>query len=187
VHDLAHLLHRQHRQHLDRLNGMDHLMMVHLFRCVVEIVNLVRRRRQDVVMKDVLQILDEQNLDEVLTFQGVLCHFLVNLVDVQVGVELRHLLKMDYFRDVVGVELHCLLRMDYFQDEELALVRLKQLQLVHSHLKPVVLVQMLRLLPLHEMPSGHQDLHRALQLILLRVRDQPLHSFWQRSFLQLPS
>jgi hypothetical protein len=102
---------------------MDHLMMVHLFRCVVEIVNLVRRRRQDVVMKDVLQILDEQNLDEVLTFQGVLCHFLVNLVDVQVGVELRHLLKMDYFRDVVGVELHCLLhllKMDYFRDEELA-------------------------------------------------------------------
>jgi hypothetical protein len=184
VHDLAHLLHRQHRQHLDRLNGMDHLMMVHLFRCVVEIVNLVRRRRQDVVMKDVLQILDEQNLDEVLTFQGVLCHFLVNLVDVQVGVELRHLLKMDYFRDVVGVELHCLLhllRMDYFQDEELASVRLKQLQLVHSHLESVVLVQMLRLLPLHEMPSGHQDLHRALLPTLLRVRDLPLHSSLQKS------
>jgi hypothetical protein len=37
-------------------------------------------------------------------------------------------------------------------------------------------------LPLREMPSRHQDLHRALLLILLRVRDQPLHSFWQRSF-----
>jgi hypothetical protein len=181
VHDLAHLLHRQHRQHLDRLNGMDHLMMVHLFRCVVEIVNLVRRRRQDVVMKDVLQILDEQNLDEVLTFQGVLCHFLVNLVDVQVGVELRHLLKMDCYLDVVGVELHHLLKMDYFLDEVLASVRLKQLHLVHSHLKPVVLVQMLRLLPLHEMPSGHQDLHRALLPTLLRVRDLPLHSSLQKS------
>ena len=107
-------------QHLDRLNDMDHLMMVHLFRCVVEIVNLVRRRRQDVVMKDVLQILDELNLDEVLTFQDVVRHFLVNLVDVQVGVELRHLLKMDYYQGVVGVELHCLLRMDYFRDEALA-------------------------------------------------------------------
>ena len=117
VHDLAFL---QLLQHLDHLNGMDHLMMVHLFRCVVEIVNLVRRRRQDVVMKDVLQILDELNLDEVLTFQDVVRHFLVNLVDVQVGVELRHLLKMDYYQGVVGVELHCLLRMDYFRDEALA-------------------------------------------------------------------
>jgi hypothetical protein len=37
-------------------------------------------------------------------------------------------------------------------------------------------------LPLREMPSRHQDLHRALLPILLQVRDQPLHSFWQRSF-----
>jgi hypothetical protein len=54
----------------------------------------------------------------------------------------------------------------------------------HSHLEPVVLepVLSLQLLPLREMPSRHQDLHRALLLILLRVRDQLLHSFWQRSF-----
>jgi hypothetical protein len=77
-----------------------------------------------------------------------------------------------------------LLKRDYFQDAVLASVLLQQ---VHSHLESEVLVQaqpvpLLQLLPLHEMPSRHQDLHRALLLILLRVRDQPLHSFWQRSF-----
>jgi hypothetical protein len=77
-----------------------------------------------------------------------------------------------------------LLKKDYFQDGVLALVLLQQ---VHSHLESAVLVQAqpvppLQLLPLREMPSRHQDLHRALLLILLRVRDQPLHSFWQRSF-----
>jgi hypothetical protein len=58
-----------------------------------------------------------------------------------------------------------------------------------SHLEPVVLepVLSLQLLPLRGMPSRHQDLHRALLLILLRVRDQLLHSFWQRSFSLLPS
>jgi hypothetical protein len=50
----------------------------------------------------------------------------------------------------------------------------------HSHLQPVVLepvVPQLQLLLLREMPLRHQDLRRALLLILLRVRDQPLHSF----------
>ena len=93
VHDLVFL---QLLQHLDRLNGMDRSMMVHLFRCVVEIVNLDqmhlrhRRHRQDVEKMDVLQILDEQNLDEVLTFLDVVRHFLAILVDVQVDEELRH-------------------------------------------------------------------------------------------------
>jgi hypothetical protein len=60
---------------------------------------------------------------------------------------------------------------------------------VRSHLEPVVLepVLLLQLLPLREMPSRHQDLHQVLLLILLRVRDQLLHSFWQRSFSLLPS
>jgi hypothetical protein len=58
---------------------------------------------------------------------------------------------------------------------------------VHSHPESVVLEQAQPVLPLQlllqrEMPSRHQDLRRALLLILLRVRDQPLHSFWQRSF-----
>ena len=104
VHDLVFL---QLLQRLDRLNDMDHLMMVHLFRCVVDIVNLDLMHRQDVEKMDALQIQDEQNLDEVLTFQDVR-HFLANLVDVE-DVELCHLLKMDCYQDEVGVELHYLL------------------------------------------------------------------------------
>ena len=80
-------------QHLDRLNDMDRLMLVHLFRCVVEIVNLdqmYRNYQQDAEKMDVLQIPDEQNLDEVLTFQNVVRHFLAILVDVQVDEEPRH-------------------------------------------------------------------------------------------------
>jgi hypothetical protein len=71
--------------------------------------------------------------------------------------------------------------MDCFQDVVPPLALLLR---VHSHLEPVVLElePPLQLLLLHEMPSRHQDLHRALLPILLRVRDQPLHSFWQRSF-----
>jgi hypothetical protein len=102
---------------------MDHLMLVHPFRCVVEIVNLdqmYRRHQQDVVKMDVLQIQDELNLDEVLTFLDAVRHFLVNLEDVQVDVEPHHLLKMDCYQDVVDEELRHLLRMDYFQDEVLA-------------------------------------------------------------------
>ena len=85
VHDLVFL---QLLQNLDRLNGMDHLKMVHLFRCVVEIVNLAHR--QDVEKMDALQILDEQNLDEVLTFLDEVRRFLVNLADVQVDVAPHH-------------------------------------------------------------------------------------------------
>ena len=74
--------------------------------------------------------------------------------------------------------------MDCSQDEVLAL---QHLLLTHSHLEPVVLepvvlVLRLQLLLLREMPLRHQDLHRALLLIQRQVRDQPLHSFWQRSF-----
>jgi hypothetical protein len=124
VHDLEYLQHLQLLQHLDRLNDMDHLMLVHLFRCVVEIVNLDQMYQQDVEKMDVLQILDGQNLDEVLTFLDAVRHFLVNLADVQVDAEPHHLLKMDCYQDVVDEELRHLLdhllRMDYFQDEALA-------------------------------------------------------------------
>jgi hypothetical protein len=84
------------------LNGMDHLMLVHLFRCVVDIVNLHQVHLQDVEKKDELRIQDEQNLDVVPTFQDVAHHF---LADEQVGVEPRHLLKMDCYQDVVDAEL----------------------------------------------------------------------------------
>ena len=65
-------------------------MMVHLFRCVEEIVNLDQMHQQDVEKMGVLQIPDEQNLDEVLTFLDVVHHFLANLADVQVDEEPRH-------------------------------------------------------------------------------------------------
>jgi len=117
VRDLVYL---QLLQHLDRLNDMDRLLLVHLFQCVVEIVNLDQMYQQDVEKMDVLQIQDELNLDEVLTFQDAVRRFLVNLADVQVDAEPHHLLKMDCYQDVEDVELHCPLRMDYFQDEVLA-------------------------------------------------------------------
>ena len=161
-------------------------MMVHLFRCVVEIVNLNLMHRQGVVKMDALQIPDELNLDEVLTFLDEVRHF---LVDVPVDVELRHLLKMDCYQDEVGVELRHLLKMDCYQDEVLALAHLLQVQQVHFRQRHAVQVLVLQrqLLLRRVMPSKHQDLHRALLLTLRRVRDQPLHSFWQRSFWQLPS
>jgi hypothetical protein len=104
VHDLVFL---QLLQRLDRLNDMDHLMMVHLFRCVVEIVNLDQMHQQDVEKMDALQIQDEQNLDAVLTFLDVVRRFLANLVDVE-DVELCHLLKMDCYQDEVDAELRYL-------------------------------------------------------------------------------
>jgi hypothetical protein len=66
--------------------------------------------------------------------------------------------------------------MDYYPDEVLALAHLLQ---VRFRQRPAVqvLVLQLQLLLLREMPLRHQDLRRALLLILLRVRDQPLHSF----------
>jgi hypothetical protein len=88
VHDLVCL---QLLQFLDHLNDMDHLMMVNLFRCVVEIVNLDQMHQQDAEKMDVLQIPDAQNLDVVLTFLDVVRHFHAILVDVQVDVEPHHL------------------------------------------------------------------------------------------------
>ena len=164
-------------------------MMVHLFRCVVEIVNLNPMHLQGVVKMDALQIPDELNLDEVLTFLDEVRHFLVNLADVQVDVELRHLLKMDCYQDAEDVELRHLLKMDCYPDEALALAHLLQVQQVRFRQRPAVQVLVLQrqLLLRRVMPSEHQDLHRALLLTLRRVRDQPLHPFWQRSFWQLPS
>jgi hypothetical protein len=98
---------------------MDHLMMVNLFRCVVEIVNLDQMHQQDAEKMDVLQIPDAQNLDVVLTFLDVVRHFLAILVDVQVDVEPHRQLKMDCFQDEEGVEPHSLLRMDCYPDEAL--------------------------------------------------------------------
>jgi hypothetical protein len=73
----------------------------------------------------VLQNLGEQNLDVDLTCPDVV--HLLHQLGVQEDAELRHQLRMDYFRGAVGVELRHLMRMDYFLGVQLALV-----QLVHQ-------------------------------------------------------
>ncbi len=101
VHHLVHDLVR--RLLMDRRHDMDRYLLVHRYQShqnVVDIVNL--EHPQDVVMMDALQNLDEQNQDAVLTFQVVVRQ---SLADVQVDVELPHLLKMDCYLDVVGAEL----------------------------------------------------------------------------------
>jgi hypothetical protein len=62
----------------------------------------------------VLQNLVEQNLDEHLPYRHVVHQ--LNLLVFEVDVELRHLLKMDYYQDAVDVELPPLMKMDYFLD-----------------------------------------------------------------------
>jgi hypothetical protein len=175
---------RDHRDlHLDDLDRRDvelhqlmdlncdmDLMLVHLLHpdVVQNLDVLVRLRLQDVVHLDVQQNPDVVHLDvEHLDVQRPL----VAVVDV----ELRHLLRMDYYQDAVDVELPLLLRMDCYLDEEqlvhLVLVELKA-QLVLQVL--LVLVQMLQqLLPvlLRVMPSTQRDQHRALQQVQLRVLD----------------
>jgi hypothetical protein len=70
---------------------------------------------QDVAYLVALQNLDGLNQDVVLTFQDA---HLVHRPDVVVGAEPHHLLRMDYFQDVVDVELlamfHLQLKMDCF-------------------------------------------------------------------------
>ena len=107
-HLLHHLVH--HRLHL--VNDMD-LMMLVLHQYVVGNFRFQFQHLLDVLHLDVLQNLDEQNLDVLLPFLDEVLLFLVVVV---VGVELLHLLRMDYFLDAVGAELRPLLRMDYFLD-----------------------------------------------------------------------
>ena len=68
----------------------------------------------DVVNLVELQNLGELNLDADLTCQ-VVVHQLHQL-EVPEDVELRHQLRMDYFRGAVDAELRHLKRMDCFQD-----------------------------------------------------------------------
>ena len=88
----------------------------------------------DEILVDAQQILDELNLDVVLTFQDVAVHRLVVVVDVV----LFHQLKMDYFLDVVGEELRHQLKMDYYLDVVQvleALIFLQRLLLQHVSLQ----------------------------------------------------
>jgi predicted nucleic-acid-binding protein len=86
---------------------------------VADIATLNLVHLLDAEMMDEQQNLDAPNLGEVLTFLDEVRHFLVNLEDVQVDAEQRHLLRKDYFLDVADAEPHHLLnrllKRDYFR------------------------------------------------------------------------
>ena len=159
---------RDHRdRHLDDLDHLDvelhqlldlncdmdlmHLhLLVHLLHLVVvqNLDELDRQHPQDVAHLDVQRNLDVERLD--VERLDVL-HPLVAVADV----ELRHLLRMDYFPDVVDVELRYQLRMDYFPDEvHLVLVGLLvSVRLAHPELPHVQQLLMQRqLVQLRVMP-----------------------------------
>ena len=81
----------------------------------------------DEILVDVQQNLGVLNLDVVRSFLDV-----VHQVVVEVDVELRHQLKMDYFLDAAGEELRHRLKMDCFLDAVQALV-LQQLVHLPAH------------------------------------------------------
>jgi hypothetical protein len=126
------------------LDVVDHLLVLHLhlickemlvhqlmaLQCVEENLHLL----VDEILVDAQQILDEPNLDVVLTFQDVAVHRLVVVVDVV----LFHRLKMDYCLDVVGEELRHQLKMDCYLDVVQvleALIFLQRLLLQHVSLQ----------------------------------------------------
>jgi hypothetical protein len=179
-HLLHHLVHRQ----LHLVNDMD-LMMLVRHQYVVGNYLFQFQHLLDVLHLDVLQNLDAQNLDALLPFLDEVLLFLVVVV---VGVELRHLLRMDYFLDAVGAEPHSLLRKDYFLDEaplELLALLVQELLLLH-------LLQ-LSLLPVQPfqhrvMPSALQDQLRVLlQVLQLTLDLLQQSSLRQQSSLQRPS
>jgi hypothetical protein len=122
VHHLGemHLVH--HPVHLDLNFYMDHYSLVHqlMNQFVVESLNHLQ---VDAHLADVQQNLDEQILDEHLTFL-VADHFREHPLVAVVDVELHHQLRMDYFLHVVDVELRHQLKMDYFLDAQSALQEL---------------------------------------------------------------
>jgi hypothetical protein len=101
---------------------MDLVMKVH-HRCVVG--DFHQDQLQVAQRLGVLQNLDELNQDAHLSYLDVARHF---QLDVVVDAELRHLMRKDYFQDVVwqdevaAAAPWCLMRKDYFQDEELPVV-----------------------------------------------------------------
>jgi hypothetical protein len=102
------------------VNDMDQKMLV-LHQYVVDSFQFLHLL--DEVHRDALQNLDVPNLDALLSFLDEVHLF---LVDVVVGAELRHQLKMDCYQDVVGVELRHQLKMDCYQDVEQSVLRALQ-------------------------------------------------------------
>jgi hypothetical protein len=124
-HDLVfHLVHDlELRQPMVHLDDNFHQLKERPKLCAVGIAKVHLMHLQGVVMVGAQQIPDALNLDEVQTFQGAVCHYLVipvMIVGAEMDVELRHLLKMDCFPDGVGAEprhqLNQLQKRDYFQD-----------------------------------------------------------------------
>jgi hypothetical protein len=137
-------LHRHVVVDVRHLDVVDHQLVLHLhlickemlvhqlmaLQCVEENLHLL----VDEILVDAQQILDEPNLDVVLTFQDVAVHRLVVVVDVV----LFHRLKMDYCLDVVGEELRHQLKMDCYLDVVQvleALIFLQRLLLQHVSLQ----------------------------------------------------
>ena len=113
---------------------------------------------EDVVLQDALQNQGEQNQVVHLPYPDVALLFLVVVV---VGVELRHLLKMDCYQDVVGVEVRHLLKMDCSQDVELlVLLVLVLLVLEPLVLEPPALPMLLQMQPLPHLAQPFQ--HREM-------------------------
>jgi hypothetical protein len=130
---------RLHHQYLVYLIYKEMMMVRH--QCVEE--NL-HQLMQDAEHLDVQQNLDEQNLDVIPPFLDAV-H--LDLQDVAVDAELRHLLKMDCYLDVVGAEQRPLLKMDCFLDvvRELMVLQVLRCQL-HDRLLDL-LPHALQLLP----------------------------------------
>jgi hypothetical protein len=82
----------------------------------LDAVQNLNHQMRDVAHQDERQNLGEQNLDAIPPFLGVVHQFLVNQLVVAADAELRHLLKMDCYRDVVGVEPRHQLKMDCYLD-----------------------------------------------------------------------
>jgi hypothetical protein len=120
------LLHRLQVRFL--VNDMDLMKLEHHL-CVVDSYQFQFQHLLVVEHLVALQNLDEQNLDEHLPYLDVVRLFLVVVV---VGVELLHLLRMDYFLGAVGVGLRHLLRMDCYLDEELQVLQVQLAQLVRQ-------------------------------------------------------
>jgi hypothetical protein len=125
-------------------------MLVHLLHLdvVQNLDELDHRHRQDVV-----HLVVQQNL-VVVRLVVVRLDALRPLVAV-VDVELRHLLRMDYFLDAVDVEQPHLQRMDYFRDavrQELVVLPVLLEQLAHLELQCVQLQLMQQLALPHVMP-----------------------------------
>jgi hypothetical protein len=157
-------------QLMDLNCDMDLMQMAHLLHLdvVQNLDELVRRHRQDAEHLDVQQILDVVHLDVVhLDAQHPL--------DAEVGAELRHLLRMDYFLDAVDVELPRRLRKDCYLDVVQQVRPERELQVLMRQAHPELLhAQQLpmqrQLVQLHVKPLARQDRRRAL----LRVQQQVL-------------